>query len=146
MNERLSRNNQDKIIGGVCGGLAEFFKINPIIIRIFFILWVVLGEWGVLAYFLLWLIVPPQQYEGANFQINELGARFQLMGYDIRDMFQNPSSQLLTYGGVALVGVGVATLLRSLGVLPNWNTTLIWAGLLIVGGVFVLVRTLSKKK
>ena len=146
MSERLYRTNQDKMIGGVCGGLAEFFKIDPIIIRVFFVLWVTIGEWGVLAYFLLWLIIPPQQYEGANFQMNELGARFQLIGHDIRDMFQHPSSQLLTYGGVALIGVGLTTLLRSLGVLPNWNTTLMWAGLLITGGVFVLVKTLIKKK
>ncbi len=146
MSERLYRTNQDKMIGGVCGGLAEFFKIDPIIIRVFFVLWVTIGEWGVLAYFLLWLIIPPQQYEGANFQMNELGARFQLIGHDIRDMFQHPSSQLLTYGGVALIGVGLTTLLRSLGVLPNWNTTLMWAGLLIIGGVFVLVKTLIKKK
>ncbi len=146
MNERLYRTNQDKIIGGVCGGLAEFFKIDPIIIRVFFVLWVIIGEWGVLAYFLLWMIIPPQQYEGANFQMNEFGARFQLIGHDIRDMFQHPSSQMLTYGGVALIGVGLTTLLRSLGVLPNWNTTLMWAGMLIIGGVFVLVKTLIKKK
>lgn len=146
MSERLYRSNQEKIIGGVCGGLAEFFKIDPIIIRVFLVLWVILGEWGMLLYFLLWLIISPQQYEGANFQVNELGARFQLIGHDIRDLFQHPSSQLLTYGGAALIGVGLSTLLRSLGLLPNWNTTIIWAALLIVGGVFVLVKTLMKKK
>jgi phage shock protein PspC (stress-responsive transcriptional regulator) len=146
MSERLYRSNQEKIIGGVCGGLAEFFKIDPIIIRIFFVLWVILGEWGMLAYFALWLIIPPQQYEGANFQVNEFGARFQLIGQDIRDLFQHPSSQLLTYGGAALITVGLYTLLRSLDLLPDWNMTIIWAALLIVGGVFVLVKTLTKKK
>ena len=146
MNERLNRSNQNKMIGGVCAGLAEYFTIDPLFIRIFFILWVVVGEGGVFAYFLLWLIMPPKQYEGGDFQLGDLGARFRLIGNDIRDLFQYPSSQLLTYAGVALIGVGVATLLRSLDLMPDWNSTLVWAGLLIVGGIFVLLKTYMKKK
>jgi phage shock protein PspC (stress-responsive transcriptional regulator) len=146
MNGKLVRSNQDKILGGVCGGLAEYFRIDPIFIRIFFVLWVVVGDWAVWAYFALWLIMPPQQYEGAGFQMNDLGARFRLLGNDIRNVFQDPSSQMLTYGGIALVGVGVITLLRSLDIIPYWNTTLVWAGLLIVGGVFILIKTLTRKE
>jgi phage shock protein PspC (stress-responsive transcriptional regulator) len=148
MKEKLFRSSQNKIIGGVCGGLGEYFQIDPIFVRIFFMLWVVVGEWGVLAYFLLWLIIPPQQYAGGSFQHNDLGARFRLIGDDLRDLFQNPSSQLLTYGGIALIGVGAVTLARALGWdwTKYWNSTLIWAGLLIIGGVFVLVKTYLKKK
>ncbi len=146
MNGKLVRSSQDKILGGVCGGLAEYFRIDPIFIRIFFVLWVVVGDWAVWAYFALWLIMPPQQYEGAGFQMNDLGARFRLLGNDIRNVFQDPSSQMLTYGGIALVGVGVITLLRSLNLIPYWNTTLVWAGLLIVGGVFILIKTLTRKE
>lgn len=146
MNGKLVRSSQDKILGGVCGGLAEYFRIDPIFIRIFFVLWVVVGDWAVWAYFALWLIMPPQQYEGGGFQMNDLGARFRLLGNDIRNVFQDPSSQMLTYGGIALVGVGVITLLQSLNLIPYWNTTLVWAGLLIVGGVFILIKTLTRKE
>ena len=148
MKERLSRSSQDKMIGGVCGGLGEYFQIDPLYVRIFFILWLIVGEWGIFVYFLLWLIIPPQQYEGDAFQMNDLGARFRLIGDDLRDLFQNPSSQLLTYGGIALIGVGAVTLARALGwdFSKYWNSTLVWAGLLIVGGIFVLVKTYVKKK
>ncbi|NMB61083.1 MAG: PspC domain-containing protein [Chloroflexi bacterium] len=148
MNGKLTRSSQDKMIGGVCGGLGEYFQINPIIVRIFFLLWIVIGEWGIIAYFLLWLIMPPQQYSGGDFQIQDIGARFRLIGNDIRDVFQDPSPKLLTYGGIMLVGVGVVTLLRALGLdwSQYWNSTLVWAGLLIVGGVFILVKTYMKKK
>ena len=148
MKERLYRSSQNKMIGGVCGGLGEYFKINPIFVRIFFILWLVVGKWGVLVYFLLWLIIPPQQYEGGSFQLNDLGARFRLIGDDIRDLFQNPSSQLLTYGGIVLIGWGAATLARALGwdFGQYWNSTLVEAGLLIIGGIFILVKTYWKKK
>jgi len=148
MNGKLTRSLQNKMIGGVCAGMGEYFQISPIIVRIFFLLWMVVGEWGVLAYFLLWLIMPPQQYTGGDFQIQDIGARFRLIGNDIRDVFQNPSPQLLTYGGIFLVGVGIVTLLRALGLdwSQYWNSTLVWAGLLIVGGVFILVKTYLKKK
>ncbi|MGV8025892.1 MAG: PspC domain-containing protein [Anaerolineaceae bacterium] len=148
MKERLYRSSQNKMIGGVCGGLGEYFNINPIYVRIFLVLWLVVGEWGVFVYLLLWLIIPPQQYEGGSFQFNDLGARFRLIGDDIRDLFQNPSSQLLTYGGIVLIGWGAATLARALGfdLSRYWNSTLVWAGLLIIGGIFVLVKTYWKKK
>jgi phage shock protein C len=148
MKDRLYRSSQNKIIGGVCGGLAEYFQIDPIFVRIFLILWLIVGEWGVFVYLLLWLIIPPQQYEGAGFQLNDLGARFRLIGDDLRDLFQNPSAQLLTFGGIALIGVGLSTLARALGWDwgQYWNSTLVWAGLLIAGGIFVLVKTYGKKK
>jgi phage shock protein PspC (stress-responsive transcriptional regulator) len=148
MKERLYRSSQNKMIGGVCGGLAEYFKIDPIYVRIFLILWLVVGEWGTLIYLLLWLIIPPQQYEGAGFQLNDLGARFRLIGDDLRDLFQDPPSQLLTYGGIVLIGWGAVTLTRALGydLSQYWNSTLVWAVLLIIGGIFVLVKTYWKKK
>jgi len=148
MKERLYRSSQDKMVGGVCGGLGEYFQIDPIFVRIFFILWLIVGEWGVFVYFLLWLIIPPQQYEGGSFQMNDLGARFRLIGDDFRDLFQNPSPKLLTFGGIALIGVGAVTLARALGwdFSKYWNSTLVWAGLLIIGGIFVLVKTYLKKK
>ncbi len=148
MKERLYRSSQNKMIGGVCGGLGEYFQIDPIFVRIFLILWVIVGEWGVFVYFLLWLIIPPQQYEGGGFQLNDLGARFRLIGDDLRDLFQHPSSQLLTYGGIAIIGVGVVTLARALGwdFSKYWNSNLVWACLLIVGGLFVLIKTTMKKK
>jgi phage shock protein C len=55
---RLYRSNSDRMIAGVCGGLADFFNIDPSVMRIIFVLFLLLGGNGLLIYLVLWLIVP----------------------------------------------------------------------------------------
>ena len=57
-NKRLYRDPSDKMLGGVCSGLADFFGIDPTVIRLAFVLLTLLGGHGVLIYLVLWLIVP----------------------------------------------------------------------------------------
>lgn len=57
----LSRSKNDKLVGGVCGGLAAYFNLDPIIIRIAFILITIAWGTGLLAYLLLWAILPESE-------------------------------------------------------------------------------------
>ena len=54
----LSRSKRDKLIGGVCGGLASYFNIDPIIVRIALILITMAWGAGIIVYLLLWAILP----------------------------------------------------------------------------------------
>lgn len=56
--KRLYRSRKDKILGGVCGGLAEYFNLDPVIVRLLWILLVLLAGTGVLVYVIAWIIVP----------------------------------------------------------------------------------------
>jgi len=57
--KRLYRSGKDRILGGVCGGLAEYFKIDPVLIRIFWIIIVFFPPGlGFLLYLLFWIVVP----------------------------------------------------------------------------------------
>jgi len=60
-NKKLTRQINDKIIAGICSGLAEYFEIDTVIIRIIFVVVLILGTlgWGILAYLILWIIIPP---------------------------------------------------------------------------------------
>jgi phage shock protein C len=58
MPKRLFRSKNEKMIAGVCGGLALYFNIDPVIIRIMAVAFVFAGGAGVLVYVLLWVIVP----------------------------------------------------------------------------------------
>ena len=59
MYKKLYRSVTDKMIAGVCGGLAEYFAVDPVIVRLVFVLAVVFGAGsGILAYIILWIIVP----------------------------------------------------------------------------------------
>ena len=62
--KRLYRSRTDKMIGGVAGGLAEYFNVDPTLVRIVFVLLGVLGG-GVLAYLVMWIVVPQEPAAGA---------------------------------------------------------------------------------
>lgn len=50
--------NTDKKIAGVCGGLAEYFDIDPLIVRIVVFVLIWCGTIGIWAYLLIWLLAP----------------------------------------------------------------------------------------
>ena len=58
MQKRLYRSREEKIIGGVCGGLAEYFNVDPTLIRLALVLITLFGGAGIIAYLVLWVIVP----------------------------------------------------------------------------------------
>lgn len=55
---RLYRSRRDRMVGGVCGGLAERFGWSATVVRIVFVASIILPGPQVLAYILLWVIVP----------------------------------------------------------------------------------------
>ncbi len=131
------------MIGGVCGGLAEYLEVDPTIVRLGFVL---LGLWsgiGIAAYLILWIIVP---YSGtgetSTSEIIREGAE------EIRDrarevaesigpaVRQSQGSAANVVIGILLIGLGVVFLARTLGI--SWLRwlnvgTLIPIVLIIVG-------------
>lgn len=58
--KRLYLSNTDKKLAGICGGIAEFFGIDPTIIRVLWIICSLLFGSGILAYLICWLVIPRQ--------------------------------------------------------------------------------------
>jgi phage shock protein PspC (stress-responsive transcriptional regulator) len=55
---RLKKSNHNKIIFGVCGGLGEYLSIDPLFFRLLFLLSIIIGGWGIIAYLITGLIMP----------------------------------------------------------------------------------------
>jgi phage shock protein C len=55
---KLYRSQNQKMIGGVCGGLAEYFDLDPTLVRLVFILLLFTPLHGLLLYLILWIITP----------------------------------------------------------------------------------------
>jgi len=55
---RLTRATHDKVVAGVCGGLARYFSIDPALVRLAFIVLAFAGGASILAYILLWVVMP----------------------------------------------------------------------------------------
>ena len=60
MEKRLYRSETDRMIGGVCGGIAEYFNFDSTIVRLAFVLFSLWGGGGVLAYIICWIIIPSE--------------------------------------------------------------------------------------
>src|SRR5690242_2787193 len=105
---RLYRSRDERMIAGVCGGIAEYFAIDPVIVRVIAVALVFAGGAGLLAYAAAWLLVPE---EGA-------------------DPLERP--------GRAATIAGVVALVLAVCVLPLWNGPFggHWSGP-FVGIVFV---------
>ena len=58
MNKKLYKSNHDKMLDGVCGGIAVFFGIDPTLVRLGWVLLCALGGSGVIAYLIAALIIP----------------------------------------------------------------------------------------
>jgi phage shock protein C len=58
MEEKKLRRSNDKMIAGVCAGLAEYFGIDPVIVRIIFVILLVAGGPGFLIYIIMWIVMP----------------------------------------------------------------------------------------
>ncbi len=55
---KLYRSRKDRMIAGVCGGLGEYFCVDPTLIRLVAVLFIFLGGAAFLVYMILWLLVP----------------------------------------------------------------------------------------
>ena len=58
MDTQFTRSANDKIIAGVCGGIARYVGIDPVFVRLLFVLAVFLGGVSPLVYLVLWLVMP----------------------------------------------------------------------------------------
>jgi phage shock protein PspC (stress-responsive transcriptional regulator) len=57
-NKRLYRSDKDRIIGGVCGGIAEYLNTDPTLIRLIWALGSLVWGVGIIAYLVAWIIIP----------------------------------------------------------------------------------------
>lgn len=56
--KKLYKSNQNKMLDGVCGGIAEYFGIDPTVVRLIWALFSLMGGCGILAYIIAAVIIP----------------------------------------------------------------------------------------
>ena len=62
MEKRLYKSNKNKVLDGVCGGIAEYFNIDSTLVRLGWVVFCALGGSGLLAYIIAALIMPDRPY------------------------------------------------------------------------------------
>jgi phage shock protein PspC (stress-responsive transcriptional regulator) len=144
---RITRSRSDRMIAGVCGGLAEYLRIDVTLVRLFFVL-LALGEGiGILLYVILWLIMPDEEVdrridERIRQGATEMGQRAVAMGNEVRRAATHPNSRTIVLIGAVLIFLGAFYLMDNLNIpgLQWLDVDLLWPLLLIIGGVALIVR------
>ena len=152
MKAKLYRSRTNAVLGGVCAGLGEYLGIDPILVRLFFVLLTLGNGIGVLIYLVLWVVIPPHgQPEGASMGENvqagadEIGERARAMAGELREAVTRPKPQAAAIIGAALILLGVVFLLDNLNLAwLNWlDFDTLWPVLLIIGGGLLIWRRLK---
>jgi phage shock protein C len=135
------------MIGGVCGGIAEYIEIDPTIVRLAFVLLGLYSGIGVAAYLILWIIMPyPDRGEASTSETIREGAEeirnktrevAESINPSLRQS-QSPAANVVV--GILLVGLGVVFLARTLNITwLHWlNARTLMPILLIIVGVLLL--------
>jgi len=141
MEKRFYRKMNDKILGGVCSGLAEYIGMDKSVVRLLALVAIMATGIlpGLFVYFLCVLIVP---YDVQAYQSPHFDSQGQDRGYygedhyehEYRESWNTDSSRKLI--GALLIAAGVFLLARMFFDWLSWRY--LFAGLLIVGGLYIL--------
>jgi phage shock protein C len=144
MQRQLYRSKDDRMLGGVCGGLGEYLGIDPTFIRIFFFILIFGGGTGFWIYLLLWILIPEEDME----KTRDFQQRMRSVGEDFTTAVNrpHPKSGLIVGGGLILLGL--FWLLEQLNIswLWWWDFDVLWPVLLIVGGGVLLYRWFTERR
>jgi len=158
MDKRLYRSRSDRMIWGVCGGLAKYFNIDPTIVRLIAVLSIFLHGLGILAYIILALVVPLESSKATEpgdtirENVEEMKKTASELGGKLRSTFTTEkgaptvapkaNSRSLSILGVILIVFGLIFLLGSFFNLFWWfNWSHLWPLILVVIGVLIIWST-----
>jgi phage shock protein C len=139
---RLKRSAGNKILGGLCGGLGEYFSIDPTIIRL---IWIVAIFWmgipAIIAYFIGLIVVSITDQKNTPVSEEPLGNE---EGVESKKADVPASRPHLVWGWL-IIGVGVAILMERLGYFSRIKE-FVFPGALIIAGIWVLIKGLGQRK
>lgn len=140
-NVRLYRSISNRMIGGVAGGLGAYVNIDPIFVRLLFILLLFGTDFGFILYLLLWILIP-EEGKDYGFKDEAFSDRVKSMGNDVQKAVTqpHPQSELILGAGLIIIG-GILFLNRlNLSWLRWMDFDILWPLILIAGGIVLLVR------
>ncbi len=115
---RLRRSADDKMVGGVCGGLGAYFNTDPVWFRLAFVVVTLAGGAGILIYLVAWLVIPEAAPgELARGSASDFGSQGPLLA------------------GMLLVGLGLVLLINTL---VPWFDRVMWPLAVVAAGVGLL--------
>lgn len=139
MEKRLYKSTQDRAIMGVCGGIAEYFEIDSVIVRLLAVIFTLMGGAGILAYIIAAIVIP----ERSNSKLNEA---YDQTYENVEQSEPKEKNSATVKGknssklaiGIVLVFVGIYLLLKVF--LPFFDGRILLAAACILIGIFIIAN------
>lgn len=158
MARRFYRSHSEKMVFGVCGGLAEYFQVDVVLVRLAFVLLAVSGGVGLIAYVILAVITPragtaATPGETVRENIQEIRTTAEEMASEIQSGFgkergkgeKAEEDEVKGYrqrnaylGGLILIVAGLLFLLGNFGLFTWFEWRLFWPVILIAIGLLII--------
>lgn len=123
--KRFFRNPDEKLLAGVCSGIAAWFRIDPVWVRLAFVLFTLAGGWGILIYLVLWLVVPEAQSASDRLAMRGKKVNIGSIAGEVADAVRRAGAETRP-----LLAMLAQVILRVLTIL--WRVVVVLTGILLV--------------
>ncbi|MBR5603785.1 MAG: PspC domain-containing protein [Bacteroidales bacterium] len=133
-NKKLERNPMNKVLGGVCSGLADYFKLDVALVRVLFVIAFLFASFGFWLYVILWIVVPEGKIDFSSSRQPD----------NVTQPSNDDDRKKLTsvVSGVIVILIGLMFLINNF--IPiSWIWKL-WPLILVIIGVVMVVKASSK--
>ncbi|MCT4508640.1 MAG: PspC domain-containing protein [Tepidibacter sp.] len=128
MNKKLYKSLDDRVLAGVCGGLAKYFDIDSTIVRVLWILGFFAGGLGIVAYIICAVIIPQESFSEYNKNKSK-------SIYEYNKETHSKNKVLL---GIILISIGVFSLIDEY---LYWiDIERLWPIIFIIIGIYIIVK------
>ena len=160
MEKRLYRSRTDRMIWGVCGGLAKYFDIDSTIVRIIFVVLIFANGLSILAYIILAIVIPlegsraTEPKAAIKENVAEITETASELGQEIRSSLAGEearpeetselSRRRRSFLGIALIVLGILFLMGSLGLFAWFKWSFLWPLILVAIGLIIIFTARRK--
>ena len=150
MSTRITKSKTDRVIDGVCGGLAQYYGIDSVIVRLIFVVLLFINGIGFFIYIILAIIMPkPEKLdqspkETIRENVQEMGERVKEAGEGLGMAFskniEEKHSHRSGWFGIILILLGIILLLDKLNLIKWFDKDLLWPVIIIFIGAWLLIK------
>jgi len=161
MPRRLYRSRSDRMIWGVCGGLAKYLNVDPTVVRLVMVLLVFANGIAILAYIIMAIIVPPEGSKTVQFKermrenVEEMTKTADELGEEIRGAFEEEEEEAeareempgknRNLAGVVLIIAGLLFLAANLRFFWWFDWDSLWPLILVAVGLVLILNRWRKR-
>jgi phage shock protein C len=144
VDRKLTRDTSNAILGGVAAGMGRYFGLDPVLIRVAFVIFTLAHGIGVLFYVICWLMIPPDPQSARPAPADRAAADVGAAGESVVERLQAAPGRGRLAFGVFLIGLGAVMLLDKIPGFdwPRWMTLgNLWPLVLVALGVAMIARS-----